>query len=250
MSSIHFESKDREPVSVHGGERSWFQDTIFNISMPFITNLQFKSDKWFDALVNSMGEHYLARYKNDRLMFAKYLETSIAVGNVSFYGIDIFNLALNTAMVIGSPPIKLAARISGQCEVHCFVQNGNRQWISNIICQGLRTGIFRRDVGWNNVLDLLDESGDIVLSYNVCDPFWFEDDELPKTWDELFEELKESGGGLELKPDDFDDFGFSAGWNLIDLNNFFHFLAQFDDPKVFIDLPLDQKLVLVRGVIR
>ena len=248
MSSIYFESKNHEEVSVHGGERVWFQNMIFGMSMPFITNLQFKSDKWFEALINSMGDHYLTKYKNDRMMFVKHLEIAIIVGRVSFYGIDIFDLALNTAMVIGSNPIKLAARISGQCEIHCFVQDKNRQWLSNIICQGLRTGVFRRDVGWNKVLDLLDKSGDIVLSYSVTDSFWYEDS--PKSWDELFEELKGLGGCLELKPDDFDDFGFNTGWNFIDLNNFFHFLTGWDDSKAFIDLPLDQKLVLVRGVIR
>lgn len=247
MSSIYFESKDNENVSVHGGERAWFQSMIINMSMPFITDLQFKSDKWFNALVDSMGDHYLTKYRNDRLMFARHLEISMATFGVSFYGINVFDLALNTAMVIGSNPIKLAARISGQCEIHCFVQDSNRQWLSNITCEGLRSGIFRRDVGWNEVLDLLDKSGDVVLSYSACDPFYH--DELP-SWDKVFEELKESGGCLELKPDDFNNFGFDAGWNFIDLNNFFHFLTQWEDPKELIDLPLPQKLVLVRGVIR
>lgn len=96
---------------------------------------------------------------------------------------------LNTALVAGSDPVKLAAKIHGWCEVHCWIEGPDREWCAQIIDSGLRAGLYRRglwyadqpdgpldkwsDQGWSDVLALLRERGDgpVVLSYSVCDQF-------------------------------------------------------------------------------
>lgn len=105
------------------------------------------------------------------------------------------NLDLNTALVAGSDPVRLAAKLNGWCEQHCWVEGPDRKWLADIIDEGLRTGLYRRgfwyvgevtnmpakdhpnrkwsDQGWDDVLALLRESDDgpVVLSYSVTDGF-------------------------------------------------------------------------------
>lgn len=99
------------------------------------------------------------------------------------------NVELNTALAAGSDVVRLAAKIHGWCEDHCWVEGPDRVWMAAIIDEGLRTGIYRRglwytdgpdaprdkwsDQGWGNVAELLRSHDDepVVLSYSVCDQF-------------------------------------------------------------------------------
>jgi hypothetical protein len=116
------------------------------------------------------------------------------------------NVDLNTALVAGSDPVRLAAKISGWCEVHCWVEGSDRAWLAGIIDQGLKTGIYRRglryagdpdgpkdqwaDQGWGQVLDLLRARDDepVVLSYSVTGSFpnreiaGWEPPPMPEDW--------------------------------------------------------------------
>jgi hypothetical protein len=101
------------------------------------------------------------------------------------------NVDLNTALVAGSDPMRVAAKVSAWCESHAWVEGTDRKWLAGIVDDGLRGGLFRRgiwyvnrpcegpaenqpdrrwsDQGWGDVLDLLRESDDgpVVLSYSV-----------------------------------------------------------------------------------
>jgi hypothetical protein len=99
------------------------------------------------------------------------------------------NIDLNTALIAGSDPVRLAAKIHGWCESHCWVEGPEREWLAGIIDQGLTAGLYRRGLwysdtpdgpkdkwssqGWEDVLTLLRSRDDepIVLSYSVCDQF-------------------------------------------------------------------------------
>lgn len=99
------------------------------------------------------------------------------------------NLDLNTALVAGSDPVRLAAKIHGWCEIHCWVEGPDREWLAGLIDEGLEAGIYRRGLwysdvpdgprdkwssqGWEEVQALLREAADgpVVLSYSVCDQF-------------------------------------------------------------------------------
>lgn len=116
------------------------------------------------------------------------------------------NVDLNTALVAGSDVVRLAAKISGWCEAHTFVEGPDRAWMADIIDQGLKTGIYRRglwyadgpdgprdkwsDQGWGGVTALLRARDDepVVLSYSVTDSFpnreiadW-EPQPMPEDW--------------------------------------------------------------------
>lgn len=105
------------------------------------------------------------------------------------------NVDLNTALVAGSDAVRLAAKIHGWCEGHCYVEGPDRAWLADLIDAALDAGLFRRglwyvdrpcdgivadqpdrqwsDSGWGEVLDLLRSRDDepVVLSYSVCDQF-------------------------------------------------------------------------------
>lgn len=101
--------------------------------------------------------------------------------------IKLFSLVLNTAVRVGSDPVKLAARLHGQCELHCWVDGKDRAWLAGIIARGLEDGVFR-DVSavtgsrggplvekgtWESVMQLLISRDDepVVTSYSVCESF-------------------------------------------------------------------------------
>src|SRR6478672_9834445 len=69
-----------------------------------------------------------------------------------------FAAILNTALAIGNRPLNLAARIHGQCEMHCFAEGKNRAWMAEIIEEGLRNGLYRADdsyAGWEPIRTFL-----------------------------------------------------------------------------------------------
>lgn len=97
--------------------------------------------------------------------------------------VSTLSLRLNTACVLGNDAVRLAARIDGQCNIHCWVDGPNRPWLAAIVQQGLDAGIFRKGFwyqpepgaerawqssGWPEVLALLQARDDepVVLSYS------------------------------------------------------------------------------------
>lgn len=106
--------------------------------------------------------------------------------------LPVDGLNLNTALVAGSSPIQLAAKIHGCCEIHGWVEGPLRAWMAEIIDIGLRTGLYRHKLayqglglveqGWGQVLDLLRaaDDGPVAMSYSVCDSFpnpWVDPDQ-------------------------------------------------------------------------
>lgn len=106
-------------------------------------------------------------------------------------GVDLHttDVGLNTTLLAGSDLIRLAAKIDGWCEVHAWVEGGDRAWLADLIEQGLRAGIYRQGLwmdnpdsgardkwapmGWDQVVGLLRARDDepAVMSYSVCDGF-------------------------------------------------------------------------------
>lgn len=93
------------------------------------------------------------------------------------------NLELNTALIAGSDPIALAAKIDGWCEKHTWVEGPDRAWLADVIEQGLTAGLYRQGMGWDaraseydqgpGVVPLLRARDDepVVLSHSVSESF-------------------------------------------------------------------------------
>jgi len=170
----------------------------------------------------------------DDAAFLKSFQTWLAVGGEGEFGIvtkaQPWVAGLNTALVAGSDPVRLMARLHGQCEIHAYVEGPNRSWLATIIETGRTAGIFRPSLGWESVVELLRSRDDapVVTSYSVCQSFpnptvagWTDDREgdgfydLPEAerWSRGMSALRQNGGGLELTPNNWGEFYFDNGAN-------------------------------------
>ena len=127
--------------------------------------------------------------------------------------VDIFGAQLDTAITIGSDQLKFAARLHGQCEIHCYVECKNRKWLASIIEQGLEQHLYRKDKGWESVIKLLRNGckSPVVMSYSVCDSFPSSDD-----WDGAMNQLRRVD--LELSPESLATQQLSD-WNALKINS-------------------------------
>lgn len=241
LSRIYFHTKKRE-VEVRGTERAYM-----NVLCGDITNAIFRplitAYKEPQRILNYIPkDSYL--HSVSSINIKRDFETFISVsdGYLLFKNqkVACFDLILNTALVVGSDPIKLYARIHGQCEIHCYILPNNFEWLSKIIQQGLNSNIFRGGIRgyptrWDDVLELLKNTKDspIVLSYSVCDQFpnrfvakWEDDCDGEdwyklsgeQQWELAFSEL-EKDKGLEITPENWDDFYFMDGISAFDFVN-------------------------------
>ncbi|MFJ2217888.1 hypothetical protein ACIQVO_36265 [Streptomyces sp. NPDC101062] len=87
------------------------------------------------------------------------------------HGIGAFTLMLNAAMESGGDALRLAARLHGQCEMHCWVDGPNREWAAGVITAALTGGLYRPDCGWEKVRDLLRERADLPVVVSSSDSF-------------------------------------------------------------------------------
>jgi len=148
-----------------------------------------------------------------------------------------FATILNTAMAAGNDVIKLAARIHGQCEIHCWVTGKNRDWLADIIEKGLDINLLRQNEGWSSVVDFLriNNQEPVVCSYSVCEDFpgphvvkdlskipnydkldsdAFYELDTEKQWALALEGLNPV---LEITPDNWDDYYFGDGTTLFNI---------------------------------
>ncbi|WP_433242479.1 hypothetical protein [Actinomadura nitritigenes] len=159
--------------------------------------------------------------------------------------IDGLSLLLNTAIAVGSDPVRLLARIDGQCELHCYVEGPNRAWLAGVIDEGLDSGVIRRvqryqpppgaapdpapedwpvrDIGWDGVAALLRARDDepVVLSDSRTTGFPAPHGELPEEgrWDASMAELRARSetARLELAPGDWARYRFDHCLTVFDL---------------------------------
>lgn len=108
----------------------------------------------------------------------------------------VLNINLNTVIANSEPQMQLVARISGQCEVHGFVEGEDRAWFAEWIIDALISGRLRQDMswymprdghpnGWKQIAELAraDNTSPMVMSYSVME--WFPNPAVavwPDTW--------------------------------------------------------------------
>lgn len=238
MSRIYFHSQ-HGTVEVSGRERAWANALVSDL---LLSALNLRGTSW-------VGDpHPMLQYAPGYVkqlsgkMQYEALVTWVRVGDMPDNGTpvkghDLFTVGLNTALVAGSDPIRLLARIHGQCEIHAFVEGQNRNWLAGIVEQGIEAGIMRSSSGWEETLTLLRSRNDepVVTSYSACEQFpnssvakwtptrndeygdpayddWYE---LPEeeSWRLALEGLRSEDHGLEMKPDNWKTFFFDDGMN-------------------------------------
>lgn len=254
MSRIYFHSPSGE-AELWGGERAWLGGLCSDVTSGILDVRRHEDAR--DAVrelvrpgfLPPYPEHGAPNYFEDFSRWCSSAELAIRAGDdglLNYRGttLDGFSLTLNTACQLGGHPLKLAARIHGQCEIHCYCEGIDRAWLAGIIDEGLDSGTLRHlsrywpDLAgkeWEDIARFLRDRDDepVVLSYSVCDSFpneytahWEAPDDnedawydLPfaERWDLSMRGLRESGGGLRLDPADWGTFHFGHGLSAFDL---------------------------------
>jgi hypothetical protein len=251
MSRIYFHSEHgADDAELCGSERAYMSHVC--------SGLLLQSLNLHDEYVSDDEQHWLTAFfptmhyaRDQRGAFQlRNMRTAISVGfNLKLElpdgrRVSPFTLALNTALRVGSDPIKLMARLHGQCEVHAWVDGPNRAWLAGIIDQGRAMNLYRANAGWESVAAFLRERDDcpVVTSYSVCDGFpnslmgieggWSpgEDDEDNSQWYDLSDaerwrfafaglraKDKDYTYGLELRPDNWAAYYVGSGVSGYDL---------------------------------
>ncbi|MBI2097280.1 MAG: hypothetical protein HYT40_04035 [Candidatus Sungbacteria bacterium] len=263
MSKLYFYSQSGD-AEVYGTERHWFNWLCHKMLLA-ILDLGSDTESRPHPLRQAFpANHYTTHYYGKE--WATNAENAIIAGGISDPDFrltigdrksDFWTAALNTALAIGGDPLKLAARLHGQCELHAFVEGTNRAWLADIIEAGRQRNIFRANTGWESVIELLRSSseGPVVTSYSVCEQFpneviaveegvWSppetanedEDDDawygLPETeqWRFAMDALRIRNQAhdykIELKPDDWADYHFGDGVSAFDIVAHFNSLAE------------------------
>ena len=235
MSRVYFHSPE-DTAEVSGSERAYMGSVINELSLAII-NPKWQKDKLLSLLPPSC---YLKNdYKSD-VDWARDFSIWFSVGMDGNFLIDgkhveLFGLALNTAYKLGNDVVRLMVRIHGQCEIHCWIPGRDRAWITGIIESGLQTNLLRSEMGWNDVIKLLNLNSKtpVVLSYSVCDGFpnpyglgrsegfsdKFWDMPYEEQWRLAFSALKKSRGGLKICRETWNDFYYNDGMTAMDIIN-------------------------------
>lgn len=197
MSRVYFHTPSAE-AELHGSERAWLGGLCDDIARG-VLDVQNNYERVKELLPDRHGypsypeypcPDYFGRFQQWRMSAETAVLGSFTGEGITWKGktLGSFSLVLNTACRIGGDALKLAARIHGQCEIHCWCEGKDRAWLAGIIDQGLRDGIYRRGMrpekapgvpgelvsqGWDEVAALLRSRDDepVVMSYSVCDQF-------------------------------------------------------------------------------
>lgn len=134
-------------------------------------------DRWHRVAAMFPDGHYIhdefarARVPNQR---GPHLGSLVRTA-MSMAGDGFLEVALNTAMLLGNDAVRLLARLHGQCEIHAWVADSDREWLAGIIEEGRATNVLRPDMGWEAVRDLLLDMngapGNVYTDYTVTDSF-------------------------------------------------------------------------------
>jgi hypothetical protein len=180
MSAIYFHTEEQGQAALAGCERFYAMGLV-NGLLALSLNLD---DPDFDHRPHPVRRllppaHYTHAMKGRewneavRCALGISLDGDCPLAYRDDWRVSPFTAGLNTAMVAGSDPVRLLARLHGQCELHAYVRGTDRHWLARLIDQGVEEGILRTGSGWDNVAMLLraDDASTVVTSYSVTEQF-------------------------------------------------------------------------------
>lgn len=231
MSRVYFHAESEE-AELRGSERAHMGVLCNDLLMAGIGPVfdSERSPHWLRKLLPANS--YLAQTRAGAALYEHSLRAFMGVdGHLVVEGktLDAWSMALNTALALGDEPLRLCARLHGQCEIHAWVDGPNRAWLADVIEKGRSRNLFRREQGWEDVVALLRKSdkGEVVTSYSVCDSFPGHE----RTWSDGIAELRGgSKNGLEIRPDER-SFYFGEGVSALHLYDLASGVLKLDDIK-------------------
>lgn len=192
MSRLYFHSPSGE-AELHGSEHALLGNLVRDIA---IGVLALDNSRRADRIADLIDPAYGLGARPDGAGFqtwARSVETALRVAfsrePLTWRGRAIASgpLLANTALAVGSDPVRLATRLYWQCEIHAWVDGPNRAWLADLMQQGVDAGVFRAGFpfrglddterwshqGWDDVMAVLRSRDDepVVTSYSGCNGF-------------------------------------------------------------------------------
>jgi hypothetical protein len=206
MSSIAFHTSN-DTLELRGSERAYMGQLIGKLSLAVLEEccpspFLFARDKPHPLVALVPQSEYLHQLDGGAEEFWRAFQTwwMVSCGKrLTLHGrdLDVFSIHLNTAMVLGGDELRLLARLHGQCEIHAHVEGEHLPWVAEIIERGLASGLYRRSMGWEELVPFLRRAdGPVVTSYSVCDSF----PEGKDTFEEGLTKLRARHHDLEINP--------------------------------------------------
>lgn len=221
MSRLTFCTKTKE-AELSGAERAHMSLTISHMAVSERLFDEWGRERSWTRRLFPDNHHVHAsasRYKCDAAVSLR-LGHDTLLHPVTRERIDGFGLLLNTAWVLGSDVVRLMCRLHGQCEIHAYIPPGECAWVAGIIKSGLKSRALRANMGWDEVVQLLEESSDsgetVVTHYSVTDDFpgWDTEKDAPRGWDEHLSALSPT---LCIQRAGWDDYRFDQGHTMMAL---------------------------------
>jgi hypothetical protein len=194
MSRIYFDSPSAGHAVIAGQERHWAGWLTNNLALGALglsdpLGFSVKEEPLVAALRPAFDpEHW------------RFLPSTLTVGSNRFAlpdgtEHDAWHVLLNTAMSVGSEPVRLLTTIHAQCEIHGWFSGPHRAYVAGVAEAGLAAGVMREGMGWEALCAFLraSDKDPVVMSYSVCDRFprCEEDDERSREerWAAYFPEI-------------------------------------------------------------
>ncbi|WP_160051070.1 hypothetical protein [Nocardiopsis sp. FR26] len=254
MSRVTFTSPSGEAV-LRGAERARASHIVRSLTAGLLEcRWSYDVQHWQSLLVPG---HYLHYEDPDtwRIAFPIAFGQDNALLQYRGRTLSTLDLALNTAMAVGSDPVKFLARLHAQCELYGWVDGPHRAWLADIIDRGRAEGLYRDGMGWEDVSALLRARDDepVVMYDSVGEGFphhmvgdWMPPwpDGVPRDWEALTPDqqtergqrqdawteldrdeqwrismagLRERTGMLELHPDTWENYRFGQRLTILDM---------------------------------
>lgn len=253
MSAVRFHFGEGEVLQVRGMERAAMDFHTQKIAVGAAGLVSGMGPAWDDREAMQKFGPYLSKdfwAEGAAEKIARGLTSSLRdMGIFSWRGerIGMWSLVLNTALAVGSDPIRLCAKIHATCEIHGFFEGKDRDWFAGLIEEGLEDGVFRKDfenlhggrwsMGWPELIEQLrkNDTEPVVMSFTVTDGFpdppedWrpeVEDEERWNEWADLpyeeqftlaLAEIREDESRKPIGPETLRAYRFGHELSLLDL---------------------------------
>jgi hypothetical protein len=168
MSRIYFNSPS-ETAEIYGAERHHAERLCQDL---MCREFGEDEDEWIELLRPYLPEYVRYGRPNDIKI---YLGSSFCGGELDIEGhkFSTWHAMLNTGIEKGSQGLRLLTRLHGQCEMHCWVDGHNRDWLAGIIDEGIAESVLRIEAGWPELATFLRTRNDepVVCSFSVGEDF-------------------------------------------------------------------------------
>lgn len=178
MSSVLFDTRDGRRARLSGSEYVYMTMLVGDIlcaTLPMSSSITTNYIVEGHYLLNSMRKGGIGSPDWEASLRAAVHALGDRSTVFSYKGkpVTTFALSCNTVMAIGNHVMAFVAKFAGAAAAHLLIEGHNKEWLAQVIREGLDIGVLRSQMGWDEVIALL-EAGDpepVVTHFSGTDSF-------------------------------------------------------------------------------